>query len=114
MFSACDLSFTTCLRSSSEAPVKVGIGRVRSVTQRSSSWKCVASERIHELTEQSFGHTPLVGAEALRLTIDRHVEGAERHVDERKQPREVLVEPLLLRCVMPAMKGWARDRVAQR
>src|SRR5262245_18184289 len=71
------------------------------------------AERVEELRDEPLRHLLAQEAEPLRPPVRGQVEGAEQEIEEREEPGEVLVEPFLLRRVVPAVEGGARDHVAQ-
>ena len=73
----------------------------------------ISPKRVSQLCEQSGRHMVIQQAEALRLAVRRHVERAERQVDEGEDAGEVLVESLGLGRVVPPVEGWARKEVAE-
>ena len=73
-----------------------------------------APKRVRYLPPEAEWDIAVGDAEARRLAIAWHVEGAERQVDEREHAGEVAVQAVLLRGVVPAVEERTREHVAQR
>src|SRR5436305_113227 len=71
------------------------------------------AERVDELPPKTIREVRLAVAELLRQLAGRHVERPEDEVEKREGRGEVLVEPLLLRRVVPAVEHRAGEDVLE-
>src|SRR6185295_13778945 len=65
------------------------------------------------LTEERLWHVLFRHAVMFRLAVPRHVKRTEDDIEEGKGRGEILIETLILRRVMPAMKHRAGEDIAE-
>ena len=73
-----------------------------------------ASERMAELAKQVIRHLTVDDAENAGYLTFWHMEGAKCQVEKWKGRSEVLVASLIRVGVMPTVKDWSRQEIAER
>src|SRR6516164_6568860 len=69
---------------------------------------------MHELPPKIFREVALAVPESLRQLIRLHVERAEYYIEKGKRRGKVLIDPLPLGAVVPAVKYGAGEKIPQR